>query len=255
MRRFRRRRPVQWLPPPGTAFDQNGGAPPPVGQNPSPIEFVVGSNPGTPQTVAAPLVIDNPTSETFAGTSVATYQNFALNQTSQYGYKLVRIVGDIFLATRGSAAGQITAQASCLVTAGIIIRATDDDGQPAVNAQGQDVESIENNSDPWIWHRSWILAPDGPRPATGIDSALANFPATNAPYGTAFKQRVDQKTKRVVSPEHRLFLNVTIINLPINQSSALGNTTDSDVDLYCLFQYRVLGTVFASKGNRNNATR
>jgi len=254
MWRRRQRRPVQWLPVPGTQLDQNGQTALDVSQNPRPIEFILASAAGSPQTVAAPLVIDNPVAETVSGASMATYQKFALNQTSQYGYKLVRIVGDMFLASQGNNA-QATAVPSVLVTAGIILRLTDDDGQPAAQPASQVAGSIENDRDPWIWQRSWVLSPAGARPAAGIDAALNAFPQTNIDYGTKHHIAVDQKTARVVGPEARLFLNLTVWQIPLNQTNTVGNTTDTTCTVYCLFPYRVLGRVFASKGNRRNAVR
>lgn len=254
-RRGRRRQTVQWLPPVGTLLNQNAvPAPGNPLENPSPIEFVFATTHGAPTTLSAPLITDNPVEETFNGAALTVYQNTGLNQTNRFGYKLVRIVGDIFFMV-GQNAAQATVVPSVLIRAGIIVRRTDEDGQPAVATTSQDVGSIQNEQDPWVWSRSWVLSPAGSRPTTGSDIVISEAPATNIDYGTKHHIAIDQKTARRVSSEERLFLTVTAWELPLNQTSALGNTTDSNVFIYGLMPYRVLGRVFTNAGNRRNASR
>lgn len=251
-RRGRRRKPrVQWLPNPGSQLNQNGVDPldPPTA-NPAFIEFSFATTAGAPATTFAPLVVDNPTSEVFSGASLGVFQASALNQTEEFGYRLRRIVGDFFAsAVRLTQAAD--APPAVLVEAGIIVRRVDSaTGQPLAGAADQDVGTIENNADPWVWRRNWILATGGGGQSTDLIRNVNQFPTTTAGYGNS-RQQVDQKTARKIGPEERLFLNVSATELPI----APGVNTDSRIQLYFLFDYRVLATVFTSAGNRRNASR
>lgn len=253
-RRFKRR--LAWLPGPGTQLDQNAVAALKATENPKPIETIFGTLPGAPVTVSAPLIIDNPISETLGTAALSVYQNLALNQVAQYGYKLVRIVGDIFVGVNRNN-NQANSPPGVLVQAGIIVRRTDEDGQPAVLAADQDVGSIQNDADPWVWQRSWILNPSDRQTIAGSGalSILTNFPHVNTEYGTKHHIAIDQKTARTVSPEQRLFLTITAWQLPLNQTATASGTTNDTCNVYVLMPYRVLGRVFPTGGNRNNAAR
>lgn len=256
--RFRRRRKprVQWLPEPGTQLVQNGVDPLAVFGNPAAIEFLLVSAPGVPTTVAAPLVTDNPVSETFAGSTVAVLQKAGLNQTEAFGYKLIRIVGDIFIGVSQNNT-QAAKPPGLLAQAGLIIRRVDEDGHPTAAAQEQDVGALNNVADPWIWQRNWVLNPLEPQVVSGERalSALTRFPATNVGYGTKHHIAIDQKTARRVGPEERLFFNMTIWQLPLDQSDIGGVNSDDVLNCYVVLPYRVLGTVYTNSGNRRNASR
>lgn len=115
---------------------------------------------------------------------------------------------------------------------------------------------MENNPDPWIWRRDWILG-HGPSEAnfgqTNQNVAgRRNFPPTNTHYGSVRDgAHVDQKTNRVIGQEERLFLNLTAYVLPLNDADRLRSLPF----LYINFQYRALGSVFTNSGNRRNASR
>lgn len=252
----RRRRPrVAWLPVPGTTLRQNAaGLGAAVLNNPAPAEFIVNTQPGLPTTISVPLVVDEPISATFVGSSLNTYRGSSLNLTQEFGYRLRRIVGDVYLAA-GVTNDQATNPASVFVAAGIIVRNVDSTGQPSENPEGQDVGTIENQSDPYVWRRTWILGHSEAN-ATATYGIIAKFPQTSADYGTKWHTAVDQKTARRVGPEERLFLTMTFWELPLNQQDIGGDvSTDDSPTVYVLTDLRVLGTIFTSAGNRRNASR
>lgn len=256
--RFRRRRKprVQWLPVPGTLLDQTGAAPTVLTtENPGAIEFIVDSQADVPQTVGAPMVVDNPTSETIAGTTIGVYQSLALNQTEQFGYRLRRVVGDICVACATLNTQANNPVPGVLVTAAIAVARVDDNTGLLVSGV-RDTNVIQNVADPWLWRRSWALGSGNQADAQRTLAAISRFPRTNADYGTKWAQGVDQKTARRIGPEERLFFYLTVEQLPLNNTATNApNIADDSVRVYCLFDYRVLATVFTSAGNRRNASR
>lgn len=270
-RGFRRRKArVQWLPNPGTASVPEVGTTNDPLQNWSGIEFnfFFSHLSAGPQTLEAPLAVDNPVSETIVGSTLGVYQKFALNQTNEFAWRLKRIVGDLFCAYGSLNTGEqdLGAFPGILVAAGIIVRRVDGStGRPTEDSEGQEVDSLENNADPWVWRRNWILgsrSTNALRAAHGaatnygntIDQAISMFPNTNTEYGSALTgTRVDQKTNRRLGPEERLFLNVTCRPLPLSAASVFDAEADSLI--YLNFDYRLLGSVFTTGGNRRNASR
>jgi len=257
-RRRRRRTRVQWMPNPGTGTvdinDTNIGA-----QN-SGADFRTTTSNNAPTTILLPLVVDNPVQTVEAGAPMSVWQSQGLNQTQRLNWRLRRIVGKLFCSAGFTVPDpqNNTAPDAVLVQAGIIVRRVDDEnGQPVVNTQ--DVANIDNNDDPWIWRRDWILS----RGTSGRDNfggvaintdGLQNFPQTNAGYGSVKDgPHIDQKTNRVIGQEERLFLNITWTHLPLPASDRTGLDTNSIV--YFNFQYRILGSVFQNAGNRRNASR
>lgn len=256
---FRRRRKprVIWLPQPGTLTSSAQGlAPEPEGHWAG-INFnsVVDGN-ADPVTFAAPMVIDNPSS-TSTGT-FASWQASGLQEKQEFGYRLRRIVGDLQVAFAAAPEDTQATVPLCgaLVEVGIIVRRVDADGQPAVDGVDQDVGSIQNNSDPWVWRRNWYLSSGSTvTPAAGAASHaywMSQFyPISNWGYGNS-RQQVDQKTARRVGPEERLFLNVTTWPMPMARSDI---TFNGKGILEVTFDYRVLATLAINSGNRRNASR
>lgn len=255
----RRRKPrVVWLPVPGTLYNAHGSATvldPPT-TNPNPIEFKFDLDVDTPVVVNAPMVVDQPTPELLTGgASLVTYQGQSLNLSTNWGYRLRRIVGDIFVAGQ-NANDQAVAPAGAFLTAGIMVRRVDEatglmvsDGQP---------NSIQNVPDPWIWRRSWLLGIHGDvQEATRPTSHdfLNAFPNSNAEYGTKWHTAVDQKTARRIGPDERLFFSIGGYCVPFNRTIMGGNGVDGAPSIYFVFDYRVLGTLSLNSGNRRNASR
>lgn len=253
MRYRRRRRPrVQWLPVPGTQLaNQAANAPLEPRENPGQIEFAVDPQVNEPQTISAPMVVDQPTSEVFTGATLDVWRESGLNQSNEFGYRLRRIVGDYF-CTAAQRNDQVTNSGAVLCAAGIMVRRVGETGLADGNAAGQDVGSIQNNADPYVWRRTWVLQEGAAGSQTFRN--MIQFPSSVNAYGTKWHQTIDQKTMRRVGPEERLFFTFTVWGLPLD-SNVLGSSPDGYPTIYFLMDYRVLGTVFTAAGNRNNSNR
>lgn len=204
---------------------------------------------GDSVTVERPLVLDGSGSEPLSTIST-------LADIEGSGYRLRRIVGKIFvfLAQSNDVGATLIG-----VTAGIIIRRTDSAGNSLAQIGGDiNPAKVENTMDPWIWRRSWCMQ-NGPTfagasaaPTQESDNSIARLgPADNYSWGPSALDgpHVDQKTARIVGPEERLFLDVSGTVLQAD-SLALGNTA-----LVVFYEFRVLGSMRSSSGNRRNASR
>lgn len=258
MRRFRRRRPrVVWLPNTGTQFITPGATPLPFGENPSGLEFIVTLTENNPLTVETPMVTDQPIVEELTAEGVATvadYQKRGLNETEQKAYRLRRIVGELFVGVSGVLVETNGSLPAVMVCCGIIVRrVSPDTGGSVAIATEQDVNTLQNNADPWIWRRNWILGGGTfGQFSAGTETEVYNsFPQNNANYGTN-GPKVDAKTNRVISEDERLIFNLTAWTLPYNQT---GFSIAKVPTLCCNFEYRALGSVFTQAGNRRNAVR
>lgn len=274
MARFRRRRNkprVQWLPNTGSLLDS---AVTPWEQSSFVKSFAtMAFGPGNPSTlVEIPLVLDNPPEVTGSGIqagNLVQLQARGLDTEEERGYRLRRIVGDIHVAcapatdTAGSVPGILS------VTASLIIRRVDSFTGTSVITGLQDTlnDVIGNIDDPFIWRRNWLIRVPTQFLTAGTSTILPLPPATDNTrsfaseynnhnnYGTGANNTcsVDQKTARRVATEERLFLDVCFTHF----GSDLTVTQDTfSVNHMIHFDYRVLGSVFASSGgNRRNASR
>lgn len=167
------------------------------------------------------------------------------------GYRLRRIVGKIWIEYL-SDIEDIDIPSFLVVTAGIIVRRADEvSGQSYAFATGAanllSPSLIENAGDPWIWRRSWKLH----RRADNDLNIGVIHPSTNY-YGYAGGNsdgpHVDQKTARIVGPEERTFLDVSITT-PLTTMAAQAYGVNVVTDL------RLLASLRTSTGNRKNASR
>lgn len=195
------------------------------------------------------LVIDDVQDPLAAG-------NPSLSDIEGSGYRLRRIVGNIFCAFNQVANATVGVVA---VTAGIIVRQVDpktalslaqSTGQAAQLAPGE----IQNISDPWIWRRTWlltnILSTDVP-----VSSAFSTQVFAGRNYGqqsgsASQGSYIDAKTARVIGPEHRLFLDVEMQAISPGTGLAQENA-----EVSVLTDLRVLGSLRSTTGNRRNASR
>lgn len=213
---------------------------------------------GTSLTSEIPLVLDNQ-QEAFDVNSPS------LSDIESSGYRLRRIVGKLFVEASqfeiGNGSG-VTAVASAIVTAGIIVRRADSaTGGSYAAATGQaeiDTGTVENTGDPWIWRRSWTLGNNGAlQLLSGIapnQTSRQSFPTTNFTElagGIADGPHIDQKTARIVSNEERLFLDVTCTVL----GEGPNPSTDGPIVIAYWTDFRILGSLMTSAGNRRNASR
>lgn len=255
--RFRRRRfkpRVVWLNQPGTQFLKGGGAPADALANWAGVEFkdVIVTLGTDPTTVIAPLVQDMPISNDIIDVAFAAYQRSTLTENNEMGYRLRRIVGSLFVGVSNQGeAGNLPVPA-VLCEFGIMVRRVDRDGQPAVSGEDQDVGSLQNNGDPWILRRNWILSTGN----TGLSSEptdllLGDSPRANWLFGNS-RYEIDQKTARIIGREERVFATWTFWTLPINDAIF---TRTSTLVAASWFDYRILGSKRLDVGNRRNASR
>lgn len=256
MRRRRRAR-VQWFPPLGTAIGQEidkfvGG---------TTFEIPVFGNTDT-QAFFLPLTFDEGQENKLAEVDVS------LADLMGSAWRLRRMIIDVFATYRLTGLGTgdpVSGQPPGTVfSVGCMVLAVDASGSPA---QVPSPLERQNNTDPWIWRRIWVLGQGqrmlregaglasftGFRPSAGAvtdqDAAFANFPVSNTEYGyLAGGPHIDQKTNRVVGPEERLFLIFATKALALNTIHAIDATVVGYLD------YRLLGTLQRAT-NRRNASR
>lgn len=199
---------------------------------------------GTTTLNVTPLIVDTPSDDIAPGNPLGFYEG---NE-----YFIKRIVGKLFAGFTQAAAS--TGTPAVLLGAGLFVaRAEDDDsGGPLVPigagsvAQLTDNYSplrVENNREPWIWRRTWILSN---RLHTAADAGGINsYPRTTSEYGSvADGPHVDAKTARRVKDGERLWWVLAGRNFPLNTTS----NTAEQVTAY--LDYRVLG---AQRRSRNRS--
>lgn len=217
---------------------------------------------GDVQTTEIPIVLDSPQ-------TAASATDSSLADIESSGYRLRRIVGKIWCVYNqsdltGGGTGTNDGPATIIVTAGFIIRRVDSNGVSLESlsvggAQGTSPAISENNGDPWIWRRSWLLGDRynvtnlQPAITVGVQpTVITEWPQNNF-YGYAGGNsdgpHVDQKTARIVAQEERLFLDVSATTLLQGTNTFLFSQLSVFTDL------RILGTLRANLGNRRNASR
>ena len=209
--------------------------------------------------IEVPIVLDGNQSDPLDPTS-------SLADIESSGYRLRRIVGKLYCFIAQNA---VLSTSLIGVTAGFIIRRVDPStgGSLAAAASAAtafdqiDPAKIDNDMDPWIWRRSWLLGnstattgvPGAPLSNTDFFTAFNAAPGTNYgrsyPGGNLEGPHVDQKTARIVGPEERLFLDVSATT--ILPSSDASRTTS----LILIYEFRVLASMRQNIGNRRNASR
>lgn len=176
------------------------------------------------------------------------YANAGSLDDLTFGYSLKRVVGNLFLTASQSENSAVLGD-SCdtfLITAGIIVRRVNEAGSPT--ALNLFPDSYDAYRDPWLWRRSWVL--------TNLQQATVNqsgytYPDSNFYFqGSASNHHVDQKTRRTLKAEERLFLDISGIRMWTG-SGAIG----AKQDIAVLWDLRFFGRVFQSAGNRRNAVR
>lgn len=205
------------------------------------LSLAPGSLVGDSTTGEVPIVIDDQADPLGLTTTLADVENS--------GYRLRRITGKIFAMAFG-------AQGSSRLIgldAGFIIRSADiTTGVSFAFTTGIQANVspsfIKNQSDPWIWRRSWFLN-NGIVPLFDPSAAPAATNVWQGPSGVD-GPHIDQKTARIVGPEHRLYLTLTATML---DTIPLGTTADTEIDVF--YTTRCLASMRTSIGNRRNASR
>lgn len=212
----------------------------------------VSDTPGSTAVLEIPCVLDGSNNQPLDPAS-------SLADIESSGYRLRRIVGEIYIDCVQNVLATGEGGALFQVTAGFIIRRTDPItgaslASQATTTQALALDDIENGMDPWIWRRSWRM---GNSQVFAAGSALTDETFRSAPHdnytrgnGSLYTgPHVDQKTARIVGPEERLFLGV--------QASLMLPDTAGAVPVTFLVasSLRVLGSMRTNIGNRRNASR
>lgn len=189
-----------------------------------------------------PLTIDSQEDPLDPGTSLSDIYNS--------GYRLRRIVGKIWVRYL-SAPDEDTKPGFIIVTAGIIIRRADEvSGQSYAFATGAanllSPSLIENAGDPWVWRRSWILHRTADQLIGGSILPTTNYYGNSG--GNADGPHVDQKTARLVGPEERCFLDVSV-------TTPVAFMANESVQVRVVTDLRLLASLKTTTGNRRNASR
>lgn len=249
---MRRKPRVAWLPPALT--DRLGTAPgvATVGiQSASFIRVLTGPGLSAPPNNEEIALVKD-----FANAGSGAVQqltDLTLADIQSSGYRLRRVVGKIIVIVLQDEA--VTGPTIFKVTAGLMVRRTNDGGQSAastaaLNADEISVSNIQNFADPWIWRRSWVMANKTPG-ALAIDPSSAVLPGSNIfGYGGSVHEssHVDAKTARIVGPEERLFLDISV-------EGVNGNAQDDPGAVLVVGDLRTLGSLRTTSGNRRNSTR
>lgn len=157
-----------------------------------------------------------------------------------------RIVGKLHLLAGGVATNtaRTSAWANILVTAGFFVSRADQvpggagQANPDLPAQEFDPGDVDNQMDPWMWRKSWILR----NPTT----ATSPFPSDsgvgcNMRYGSvADGPNVDVKSVRRITREHRLFF-VSIVEGFDPDNLAVADVQTSQQKISGILDIRVLG--------------
>lgn len=244
----RRRRPAGvWLPPdPYNRVGQDAG--PITG----PYDSAVGSinfrtlnQGGAVRSAEVPLVGDD-NNFIVAGENTLSGNAGTLADIVKQGYRLRRICGSLFVAVEQLDHGD-GAPNQFFVTAGIIVRRVNSAGVAVTD--DTDPQDYASQRDPWVWRRSWALSNNANVGGT-VDFSYFDFPHNNTEFGSVREGAfIDQKTKRVVAAEERLFLDISCLSIN-------GDGVALSTPLFlALWDLRFFAFMMNSSGNRRNASR
>lgn len=201
---------------------------------------------GQTQSIIAPVVRDGLQNPLTATSSLA--------DITQSGYRLRRIVGKMWVEAVFNNGADDGASAAC--TAGFIVLRTDDQGLPLSAAANDTYNAsiIENQADPWIWRRTWLVSNASSSSANGNPPFANGQFLQNSPYsnqwlgGNMDGPHIDAKTARIVGPEERLFLVLSSTGLGIGDPQ-------TPLVIHWVWETRVLASMRTMVGNRRNASR
>lgn len=151
--------------------------------------------------------------------------------------------------------------------AGFIVLRTDDEGTLETDLNECNPLVQDSADDPWIWRRKWILS-SAKSNSAGLDldyqtlnNYIANpafgWPCTTAGYGSVMDgPHIDAKTARSIKRQERLYFVIAARCYdPDNAFNVNANVTNNDGYLFYNIDFRLLGRLGGSVGNRNNASR
>lgn len=171
------------------------------------------------------------------------------------GYFLRRIVGKFHcgIQLRGQPDGIPAGPPAIRLGLGFFVarEADQSPGIPIGDLEDYNPLETDNMREPWIWRRTWILTnptnkirqeyqiSQGNAPY-GTDAARwLGFPTTTAGYGSVLDgPHIDQKTKRTITNDDRLWVTLAAHRLPINE-----DFDGQGVNIDWWLDYRLLGSL------------
>jgi len=270
----RRKTRLSWFRPLGSGHDAS------LEVNGQQFDIPVNGN-GAPTVVEIPLTFDYTQEEQIATVAAGS---LSLSDLQNESWRVRRIVGKFFAAFAPDGGDDLdeTSPLCALLGAAFIVKLAGDTG---VSAKSNSPLAANDNTDPWIWRRAWILGqafsqqivPNGndgdepPEPEFGPTGGVGTgstgrgeqpaqpnpntlaamaFPATTAHYGSlADGPHIDAKTNRIIGPEQRLFFVAAAQAFPIGSSDF-----NNPGVIRCYLDYRLLGSLMRAT-NRRNASR
>lgn len=267
-RRFRRRRGTQiWMPTYGNAHDVDS------------LDAVIGSG-GTLNVLPAGDISVDAFPVTFDENQSSWFAQYVANQPQSLHdivagqeWRLLRVVGKIHAVFSGVAGGQdptFYPPPAAEFAAGLIVLRGDEENNVQADLDEVNPLAMESANDPWIWRRKWILTQAQYNlntfttpPAYGTAGTVANMyfkaaqqwpTSTSGHHAVADGPHVDQKTRRLISKEERLYWVLAARTWdPTDQINNTGGITPGSI--YYSIDNRFVGRLSSKMGNRNNASR
>jgi len=215
---------------------------------------------------AFPVTFDNTQAATFTQANYSTDRQTLRDLVWGNEWSLRRIVGKCFvtlLRDTGDTPENTVGIAAVEVAAGFIVGRTDDEGTATVDFTTVNPLNQDSQDDPWIWRRKWIIQSGPIRGAwsgaiatqdqINLNGAATGFPLGNALCGSvADGPHIDQKTARAIKRQERLYF---VIANRLWDPYTVTEYLDEDTYVTYNLDYRLLGRLGGSVGNRNNASR
>lgn len=172
------------------------------------------------------------------------------------GYFLRRIVGKFHagLQIRGLGDGVPEGPPAIRLGLGFFVAREADQvaGVPIGELEDYNPLETDNMREPWIWRRTWILSNPTNQIRNNYQVSLGNapygvsgsakwlqFPTTTAGYGSVLDgPHIDQKTKRTITNDDRLWCVLAAHKLPLDV-----DYDDSGATLDWWLDYRLLGSI------------
>lgn len=141
---------------------------------------------------------------------------------------LNRIVGKLHFAchsNQGDVADPDVTWAGIYLTFGIFVARAKDDNQGVADLTPKEADptQVDNQMNPWVFRRSWILS----NPLfVAVNGNVPQWPSTTSGYGSmADGPHIDSKSKRIIQREHRLFYVVNARGYDGRTLGVSGDTT------------------------------
>lgn len=184
-------------------------------------------------------------------------------------WKLLRVVGKVhagFASGVGGSDPTYIGPPAAEFAAALIVGRTNEEGQLEMDLNEHNPLEMEGADDPWIWRRKWILGnasyvnnANNPFVQSSIEWMQWNigtkgYPFCTSGYGSvADGPHVDQKTRRRISREERLFW--VLASRMWDPAGLMTSELNTPGTIFYNIDNRFVGRLSSRMGNRNNASR